>query len=441
MIMKQPIQVDALAILIGLEEKTRETLTVEELFFLIANETHNLTPYRQAIMLDCDGCPLTISGVTDFNLGSPFIHWLKNNISPYVRKLKKPCHIHEGDIIPDGSIDWNEWFPKFGFFLPLTSPVSGHIGSLFLLRDYPWNEDEQKVLGILAGAYGHAWGALQKPKKTLLIFKKSRFLKVLFLTCCLFVFAIPVPLTVLAPAEIVAVNPSVIRAPLDGVVEKILVNPNQSVNVGDPLFRMDAVSQRNELAIANKVYASLKAQYSQLNRIALSDSTSKKYLTETAGQIKQQIARIEYLKKLILRMNLSSLINGVVIIDDPSSWEGRPVNLGEKILSLADQTDVEIEAWLPIGDAIDLPKGSPMRVYLNSSPLVPIGGALISFSYEAQSKLGDIFAHRIRGRILDKEQLPRLGLRGTARIEGKKVSLLYWIFRRPLATLRQFFGM
>ena len=117
------------------------------------------------------------------------------------------------------------------------------------------------------------------------------------------------------------------------------------------------------------------------------------------------------------------------------------MNLGEKILSLADQTDVEIEAWLPIGDAIDLPKGSPMRVYLNSSPLVPLEGTLKSFSYEAQSKLGDVFSHRIRGKILNKRRLPRLGLRGTVRIEGKKVSLLYWIFRRPLATLRQFFGI
>ena len=111
------------------------------------------------------------------------------------------------------------------------------------------------------------------------------------------------------------------------------------------------------------------------------------------------------------------------------------------MLSLADQNDVEIEAWLAISDAIELPKGSLMKVYLNSDPLFPVEGALRTFSYQAQERHGETFSHRIRGVILSNGALPRLGLRGTARIEGRRVSLLYWIFRRPLSVLRQFFGV
>ena len=157
--------------------------------------------------------------------------------------------------------------------------------------------------------------------------------------------------------------------------------------------------------------------------------------------MKQQEAEIKYLNEVILRMSVSSPVHGAVIIDDPQSWAGRPVRLGEKIISLADQKEVEIEAWLSISDAIELPVGSLIRVYLNAAPLSPIEGALRIFSYEAEKKMADTYSYRIRGRILNKDKLPRLGLRGTARIEGEKVSLFYWVFRRPISFFRQFFGI
>ena len=62
------------------------------------------------------------------------------------------------------------------------------------------------------------------------------------------------------------------------------------------------------------------------------------------GRMREQRAKIEYLQELISRMNMTAPVRGAVIIDDPVSWAGKPVNLGEKVLSLADQNDVEIEA-------------------------------------------------------------------------------------------------
>ena len=39
------------------------------------------------------------------------------------------------------------------------------------------------------------------------------------------------------------------------------------------------------------------------------------------------------------------------------------------------------------------------------------------------------------------EDMPRLGLRGTARIHGEPVSLFYYLFRRPIVTFRQLTGV
>ena len=430
-----------LVVIFDLEKRVRNALTVDELGFIIVNETYKIVQYRQAVLFDNVGSIKAISGTSNFEKNSPFIHWLKRHLSPVAKGLADPKEIKAEDFgnIPD--LAWEDWLPEFGYFLPLVSPLNGQMGGLFLSRDKSWNNDEKEMLGIVAEIYGHSWGAFNKTKFFPPIKNTRALVKISMVIGLLLILLIPVPLTVLAPSEIVAVNPSIIRAPIEGVVEKILVKPNQVVSKGEILFFMDSLSQRNDLDIAQKVFMSLKVRYAQLARQALSDLTSKKFLAETLGRLKEQEIRIENLKQLIKRMKVLAPKGGSVIIDDPSSWEGRPVNLGERIVSLADQNLVEVESWLSVADVIDLKKGASVRLYLNSDPLAPISASLRTISYEAQQRPGDIFAHRIRAKILNTNLTPRLGLRGTARIVGKDVSIIYWILRRPISAFRQFFGL
>ena len=431
---------DPLVILIDLEKRIRSVSELNELKFVFVNETHGLVPYRQAILFSTEGIPVTFSGVATTERNSPLVQWLKRNISPIIRKTNETRRIAPEDLDPKNASEWASWLPSFGLLQPLNSPSGEPLGILFLVRDRTWSDADIEILDVLAGAYGHAWAALVKPRKRRAWHGKKGIIKTVIAAAVVGSLALPVPLTVLAPAEIVAVDPATIRAPVEGVVKSISVQPNQIVNLGDTLFKMDAASQRNELAVAQRVYDSLKAQYAQVSRRALSDPRSKRYLSETAGRIKEQETKILYFEELIKRMNISAPMRGSVIIDDPSSWEGRPVNLGEKIMNLADQKLVEVEAWLSVADAIDLPQGTSIRVYLNSNPLVPVDAVLRTFSYEAQSRPEGNYAHRITGEIVDRKRLPRLGLRGTARLEGRRVLLAYWLFRRPISALRQFIG-
>ena len=71
----------------------------------------------------------------------------------------------------------------------------------------------------------------------------------------------PVQLTVLAPAELVPLNPTLVRAPMDGVVDKILVQPNQKVKAGEPLFEFDSVKLESKTKIAASALATSQAEY------------------------------------------------------------------------------------------------------------------------------------------------------------------------------------
>lgn len=101
--------------------------------------------------------------------------------------------------------------------------------------------------------------------------------------------------------------------------------------------------------------------------------------------------------------------------------------------------DVEVEAWLAIGDAIPLKRGASVSLYLSASPLDPVAARVRNVSYEAAQRPDGSFAYRVRA-TLDGESAHRVGMKGTAKLSGAWVPLAYWLTRRPLAAVRQTLG-
>ena len=108
---------------------------------------------------------------------------------------------------------------------------------------------------------------------------------------------------------------------------------------------------------------------------------------------------------------------------------------------VATEGDVEIEAWLPVGDAIALPDGASVTLYLNASPLRPVDGKLRYVGHEAQQRPDGSYAYRVRARLTDTWDVPRVGLRGTAKVSGQFVPLAYWVLRKPIGHVRQLLGV
>ena len=80
-------------------------------------------------------------------------------------------------------------------------------------------------------------------------------------------------------------------------------------------------------------------------------------------------------------------------------------------------------------------------MYLNASPLRPVVGQLRYVGHEAMQRPDGSYAYRLRAKLAAGEQVPRVGLRGTAKISGEFVPLGYWVLRKPLASIRQFLGI
>lgn len=265
---------------------------------------------------------------------------------------------------------------------------------------------------------------------------KSRRIKWLIIV----IFLFPVRLSVLVPGELVAANPSVMRSPIDGVIGQIFVQPNQVVTEGQPLFSLDLTTLENKLRIAQQELGVASAEFRSSSIQSLSDSKSRSQLGPQEGKIAEKRLEVEYLQDMLARSQLLAPKDGVVIFDDPSEWIGKPVVAGEKVMIVVADKQVEIEAWLPMNDAIELPKNSPVTLYLNASPLSPVRGELKYAGHEILKRPDGSYAYRVRAIVPDTDP-PRVGLKGTAKVNGPYVPVYYWLLRKPLGYVRQFLGI
>ncbi|UCU92300.1 efflux RND transporter periplasmic adaptor subunit [Hydrogenophaga taeniospiralis] len=444
--------------LLQLGRRSREATSSAQLGFMAVNETHMLAPYRQAALWIHGQGVVALSGVVSPEANAPYVQWLADvfALQGSDAHTSQARALGPADLPAALGATWSEWLPACGLLLPFSVPGVQLQGCLLLVRDEPWLDAEMDLLGEWVGIWSQPYAVRRTaahrmwqgfkaslrqgqwlPRLSDRGWKSSRFV---LTAAVLLVLMLPVRLTVLAPAELVPLNPSVIRAAMDGVVGKVLVQPNQKVALGDPLFEFDRASLESRLQIARSSLDTVQAEYRQKSQRALFDPDSRAQLAVLQGPIEEKSTEVAYLHALNSRGLATSPRAGVVLFGDPTEWVGRPVVTGERVMVVADEQAVEIEAWLSPGDAIALPLGSSVRVYLNANPLSPVDATLRYVAHEAVERPDGHFAYRIRA-TLAPGQFPRVGLKGTAKLDGERVLLLYWVIRKPLAALRAWVGL
>jgi hypothetical protein len=444
-------QIQVLTTLLQLERTARLAQTENELAFVLVNETLRLIPYRQAVFLTLEGASRVrvkaISGLDRPDANAPFCLYLKKmaasvSKSPESHKLKP---ITGRDLDPGDRPGWSEWGLGQALWCPLLSPEGRLEGGLLLARDKAWQEGEIGLLERLMDAYAHAWTALRGSSRSWLKglgrSLKKRWIRLSVVAAVIAVMFVPVRLTVLAPVEIVAENPTVVSAPMDGVVKTISVLPNQIISAGDLLFTLDDTATRNEYEVAEKALAVARAEYMKATQKGFTDDKSRAEILLLQARIDQKTAEVRYADEVLQRSRVRADHGGVVVFSDVHKWLGKPVVTGEKVMTIADPKSVESEIMLPVEDAINLRPGAEVQVFLNTAPDRPLPATLRRASYEAEVTPLGALAFRLKATLKPSRKLPRIGLRGTAKIYGEEVTLFYYLFRRPIIWIRLSLGI
>ncbi|MGE5469958.1 MAG: efflux RND transporter periplasmic adaptor subunit [Bacteroidota bacterium] len=442
---------------LDLSRRSRRAADTAELGFVGVNDTHLLAPYRQAALWFREGGIVSLSGVVQPEANAPYVHWLKR-VCLFLAQDRPAAAAVDADMLPqDEANEWDEWLPAYGLWLPLAAGEGENApgpGGFLLARDTPWDADEIAMLAEWGDVWRYAWHAKFRPSPwswrrwrglVLAYFKPVSGLKwwqqrrnrwaIVLAVVLLF----PVRLTVLAPGELVPANPAMIRAPLDGVVGTFFVKPNQLVKAGQPLFDFDQAPIVARSEVAAQSLATAEAEYRQFAQSALTDQKSKAQLALVQGKIEERKSEADFLRGQLERSHVVAPQDGIALFDDPTEWIGKPVVTGERIMRVAAPDDVEVEAWLPVADAVPLETASAVKLYLNASPLFAVSAAVRYAAHDAVQRPDGSYAYRVRASLTGTTE-HRVGLKGTAKLHGSWVPLAYWILRRPLAAVRQLVG-
>jgi hypothetical protein len=448
--MSAPPPGQPLATLLELARRARQAADNAELSFIAVNDSHQLAPYRQAFLWFADGGIVALSGVVQMEANVPYVQWAARVARALQQTPSGPRTIVAGDLPRAEADEWAEWLPAHGLWLPFqAAPDATQMqGGLLLARDAAWEARDIALLTEWADMWHHAWLARHKPKRWSWrnaagpaaagapLWKQRR---ARWAAAVVAVLLVPVRLTVLAPGELVPSDPAVIRAPFDGVVASFAVKPNDLVKADQPLFAFDQATMTSRLEVARQALITAEAEYRQSAQMAVSDQKYKGQLALLTGKIEERRAEADYLQAQLTRASVVAPRDGIALFDDPSEWLGKPVVTGERIMRIAAGDDMEIEAWLAVGDAIPLQPDSPVSLYLNATPLFPVAATVRYMAHDAVQRADGSYAYRIRARLTEKTG-HRVGLKGTAKLRGGWVPLCYWMMRRPLAAIRQFTG-
>lgn len=433
----------------------RHAETVEALRFTIVNETRRLVAYRQAALLSGDGARralrvVALSGVPVVERQTPLARWLEELAAAVIREDAAVGGLHplETDPAATGAVGraMGEGRALFGtanpLWCPLVAPGGRRVGVLILDRAEPWREAEALLLRELADAQAHALLALTGGRERATRWRGPVAWTVLA-AVALGGSMIPVRRAVLAPAEIIAEDPEVVAAPIDGVIRSFGVRPNQRVEVGDLLFTLDDTDHRARVEVAEKALDIARVEYRQASQGALGGRRDGPKLASLEAQIALKEVELEAARHELERTRARAGRAGVVLLPDPQEWIGRPVATGERVLLVADPDRVMARGWLAVRDIAPLEKGAPVRVFLDADPLAPIDGELLRAGHDAENEPGGGLAYRLLIRLNEGDsgaKPPRIGLKGTARVEADRVPLFLYLFRRPIAALRQAAG-
>lgn len=427
-----------LAALLGLQRRAREAQDAAELGFVAVNETRQLLDYRQAALWlpqRSRGERLVLSGLPRAEADAPYAQWLEAIFRRTLAGLSEISTVGAHSLDKAQAEDWSRYLPAHGLVLPLRH--GGHQGALLLVREAVWEEGEISLAQELAHAYAHAMSLLLPRPRTWNLRGGVRM--ALVLAASVAVGFIPVPLSTLAPAEVVAKSPFLVRAPIDGVIDQFAVRPNQTVVAGQLLFEFENTSLRNKQAQAGSALAVAAEQYRQAAQLAVTSDKGRLDVSVRQGEMAGHAAEVRYSRQMLERGRVRSPRAGVAIFGDAADWVGRAVRVGEKVVEIADPEQMELRIHLPLGDAIPLLEGARVDLFLTVAPRDRYPAVLEYASYRAEAQPDGSMAYRLKARFTG-DKPPRIGLAGTARLYGEKVSLAYYVFRRPLAAARQWLG-
>ena len=441
-----------LAEVLQLVRRAAAARDLETLGFVVVNESRQVLGYQLSILWRQAGAftdaarLAAVSGQPKSDPNAPFSHWacaLCRRLSAETAAGSKQPRLVQPQDHPDLLPDWSQWLPPQVLWVPLLDSNGEILGGWLLARADAWPTHDLAVAQELGVHYGLALANRLQSRRV-----KSegplhwwQHHRRWIWGAVLLIMFVPVRQSVIVSAEVLPDDPFFVRAPMDGVVDRLLVQPNQAVEAGAALLKLDESALKARHEVARKVVDAAREEFRQSAQIAVTDDRGRLEMALRRGVLEEKSIELDYLTEQLGRVQIRAPRAGVVVFSDADQWQGRTVVQGERILLLAEPARVELVVRLPVGERFDVAEGTTVTLYPNASPLSSYAAKVKQVAYSAELDREGLWSYQIQAEFDPDQPLPRIGTTGSARIRGDWVPLSFFALRRPLTVLRQTLGV
>lgn len=433
--------------LLQFEAQLKAALNAREVAFTAVNESFAVLKFDQAVIWQPDlfNNPIVTaaSGLADVTLDSPYVQWLGRAIKSFPEGEGSVRQVRLSELPEAIVTEGSEWCSEYLLACDLKGPDGQRRGGMLFSRAEPFAEGDIAIAEWLARATGYSLWAWRGQSRH--VWRRMGGRKMMLTAGAVVLIGaalgcIPVQLNALAPAEISPQNPVPVTSPVEGILKEVVIKPNQTVRAGETVAVLDDTGLRNRLAVAQKALEIARADSQRAVNKAFGDEASRAELQVLMARVREKSAEVAYTSDLLSRLTISAPQGGLAIFSASDEFNGKPVQPGERIMIIADPSLIRATIYVPPADAVDLEAGAEVKIFLNIDPLNPLTAKVRRSSYEALPQPDGTLAYVVEADLMEGHGFPRIGLRGTAKIYAEEVSLAYYLFRKPLAFLRQHFG-
>jgi hypothetical protein len=440
--------------LLQLEHNCRNCENIKELYFQIVNETRNIVNYSQGVLLSLDlrgkYKVVAVSDISVVDTTSPYVQWIESVVED-LHSNEKSNDVFivntKSDLQEINFKSLYDYAPQNIVFIPLnTTKENSDINYVFLLfRENGWLENDILMLKHLSSSLVYFLfamrncGFFQTLKK---ISFKNRYFKIALILIIALMF-LPVRLSVLAPLEVDAKNPYVVTSPLNGVIEEVKIFPNDKIEIEQLIVQFDDVDFKNNYLVAKRTLDVTNAELFSTKQSSFLDPKQKSQISQLENQVKLKEAELNFAKEQLDKTKIYAKEEGIAIINNPNDWKGKPVNTGERIFLIANPNSIELKIMLPVSDAIFLEENAIVKAFFDNDPTNSWKAKVKYISYKPELTEQNVLSYKIIAQFDDINEngyIPSIGLRGTAKIYSKQVSLFFYLFRKPITATRQWIG-
>lgn len=437
--------------LIQLEHNLKACETDNELFYSIVNQTREIIPYEQGVLFTIDlRSKLKVESISDIvsvDSTSPYVQFMEelanHLLTTLDNNLVQVVNIND-HLSEELKQQLKEYSPSNIVWIPLKT-LKNNVEVeyyLVLFRNHAFEEKNIELLNYLANSYKYFLFAMRKCSFSTKIKNMNLNSKYFIYSLILIILLmfLPIKMSVVASCEIQAKDPTVVTSPLEGTIDEIKVNPNEYITKEQLIVKIKNDDFNNSYEIALKKLDTIKAELHSTKQASFYDINKKTQINKLESEVKLKEVELMYAKSLLDKTDIYSKSEGIVIINNPNEWKGKPVVTGERIFLIADPKKVEIKIMLSVKDAIFLEDNSDVKIFLDNKIFESWNAKVTHITYKPELTPENIISYRIIAELDDineNSELPKIGLRGTAKIYSQKVSLFFYLFRKPITSLRQ----